>query len=74
MDGTFTVNSQSDRSPLSGGTLQCAMLFGVLFFLSAVTLHEVVIFSSVLFPTTAFDTDAADDLKIISKEYKYCMY
>lgn len=40
MDGTFTVSSQSDRSPLSGGTLQCAMLFSVLFFLTAVILPE----------------------------------
>lgn len=40
MDGTFTVSSQSDRSPLSAGALQRARLFIVLFHLTAVTLAE----------------------------------
>ena len=67
MDGTFTVSSQSDRSPLSGATL-CIL---ALFYLTAVTLpreDEVVILNSVLFQTSAFDIDASDDLKVISKD------
>lgn len=71
MDGTFTVSSQSDRSPLSGGTLQCAVLFSVLFYLTAVTLPEKMRleFSSILFPTSSFDTDAFNYLSVISKVF-----
>lgn len=37
MDGTFTVSSQSDRSPLQGGAPQCLLLF----YCSSTTAHAL---------------------------------
>lgn len=72
MDGTFTVSSQSDRSPFSCGTVEmcCAFYCVILPHCSHFTREdEAVMFNRVLFPTSAFDTDAYDDLKVISKGF-----
>ncbi len=63
MDGTFTVSSQSDRSPLSAGTVRCFHCVIVPHSSHFTEENEALILSSVLFPASPFDTDASDDLK-----------
>lgn len=56
MDGTFTVSSQSDRSPLQGGTPQCLLFF----YCSSTAVHALYQrqqLNWILFPTLALRTD-----------------
>lgn len=56
MDGTFTVSSQCDRSPLQGGTPRCLLLF----YCSSTTVHSLYQrqqLNWILFPSLTLRTD-----------------
>lgn len=57
MDGTFTVSSQSDHSPLSGGVLCFLLRYST----SLQSLYQRRELNSFLFPTSAFDADVFDN-------------